>query len=336
MKSNKSMGHKPYFTASIFKREKFVLPTSFSRADRIKFVDQKLRRCKQIKGLPQQLKFAVALKLFWRFFKAPVIRLLLFWCCTKRNGWNIGIIGKAVSRGGFRTQTGRRIPYSALFRSKFVLRSMTAFCGSKNDNLAPPAALRLAASRTKPHTKQKSPPPMAMDFSVWQGQADSNPRPTVLEWLWMPAKPWESSIFRTFQHLFRTKPCVTLVSENLWCFFDAIRKYRLPLLPPAWFWCFSKLKIWVAVSKEIASMQSYHPKALQRTSVAALKILMLWNCVAAHGIAIISIRENLNQKHYKRQAAGVSTHRPVIISWFLSNTFNFNIKTQKFVLRQGM
>ena len=37
-------------------------------------------------------------------------------------------------------------------------------------------------------TKQKSPTPLAMDFFVWQGQEDSNPRPTVLETGTLPAE----------------------------------------------------------------------------------------------------------------------------------------------------
>ena len=74
-----------------------------------------------------------------------------------------------VDKLGFFVGRGRRIPYSALLRSKFVLRSTTAFCGSKNDNLAPPAALRLAASRTKPHTKQKSPSLLRRTFLFVKG-----------------------------------------------------------------------------------------------------------------------------------------------------------------------
>ena len=50
IKINENMGHKHCFTASIFKQEKIVFPTSFSRADRYQnFVDQKLRQSKPAK-----------------------------------------------------------------------------------------------------------------------------------------------------------------------------------------------------------------------------------------------------------------------------------------------
>ena len=39
--------------------------------------------------------------------------------------------------------------------------------------------------------------------SVWQGQEDSNPRPTVLEWLCVFGTPRSSLLFRHFCSLFR-------------------------------------------------------------------------------------------------------------------------------------
>ena len=59
----------------------------------------------------------------------------------------------------------------------------------------------------------------------WQGREDSNPRPTVLEWLRSVAKPWNCSLFRTFQRIFLTEPRVVIVSEKFWCFFDDIIKF---------------------------------------------------------------------------------------------------------------
>ena len=61
----------------------------------------------------------------------------------------------------------------------------------------------------------------------WQGREDSNPRPTVLEWLRSIARPWNCSLFRTFQCTFHTKPRVVIVSENFWCFFDDMIKFQL-------------------------------------------------------------------------------------------------------------
>ena len=52
---------------------------------------------------------------------------------------NVGFNWKKPSAfaNGFFLGRGRRIPYSASLRSKFVLRSMTAFCGAKTPNVAP-------------------------------------------------------------------------------------------------------------------------------------------------------------------------------------------------------
>ena len=61
----------------------------------------------------------------------------------------------------------------------------------------------------------------------WQGREDSNPRPTVLEWLRSVTKPWKYSLFRTFQCTFQAKPRVVIVSENFWCYFDDMIKFQL-------------------------------------------------------------------------------------------------------------
>ena len=42
-----------------------------------------------------------------------------------------------VDKSAFFVGRGRRIPYSASLRSKFVLRSTTAFCRAKTPNIAP-------------------------------------------------------------------------------------------------------------------------------------------------------------------------------------------------------
>ena len=65
----------------------------------------------------------------------------------------------------------------------------------------------------------------------WQGREDSNPRPTVLEWLQSVAKPWKCSLFRTFQHTFQAKPRVVIVSEIFWCYFDDMRNFWVHFSP---------------------------------------------------------------------------------------------------------
>ena len=65
----------------------------------------------------------------------------------------------------------------------------------------------------------------------WQGREDSNPRPTVLEWLKSITKPWNCLLFRTVQRIFLAKPRVVIMSENFWCFIDAIRFSALHIRP---------------------------------------------------------------------------------------------------------
>ena len=63
----------------------------------------------------------------------------------------------AISRGGFRRPTGRRIPYSASLRCKFVLRSTTAFCKAKTPNVAPVHRFAVSGSHDQAsYEKQKS------------------------------------------------------------------------------------------------------------------------------------------------------------------------------------
>jgi len=134
---------------------------------------------------------------------------------------------------------GRRILCFASLRGKFA-----------SQTLHPCTALRCRVLSTKSHTKQKNTKPSAWCSFVWQGQEDSNPRPTVLEWLQKLEMPWKCSLFRMFQPIFLERPCVAVVSEIFWCFFEAMRNSRLSLLFHAWFWCSSKLKICIAVIKE--------------------------------------------------------------------------------------
>ena len=148
-----------------------------------------MRRCKQIKERPQKTKLCG--------------RCCFFDAVANGAVGTVGNIEMAIPRGGFRTQTGRRIPYSASLRSKFVLRSTTAFGRSKNDNLAPPAALRLADFHDQTSCQTEKPVAFATDFSVWQGQEDSNPRPTVLEWLCAFGIPRRSPLSRPFCSHFR-------------------------------------------------------------------------------------------------------------------------------------
>ena len=99
---------------------------------------------------------------------------------------------------------------------------------------APRSSAALTVHRTVLHYRSPSSPPThaqnnkraiayATTLSLfWQGQKDLNPRPMVLEWLKMPEKPWKCSLFRMFQPLFLARPCVEVMSENYWCFFDAL------------------------------------------------------------------------------------------------------------------
>ena len=89
-----------------------------------------------------------------------------------------------------------------------------------------------------PRTKKHGTPEWT--FRVfWQGQKDLNPRPMVLEWVEMPENPWKCSFFRAFQPLLLARPCVEIVSENYWCFFDALWNSAVLLHLPL-FWCYSK------------------------------------------------------------------------------------------------
>ena len=82
---------------------------------------------------------------------------------------------------------------------------------------------------------------MAMDFFVWQGQEDSNPRPTVLETGTLPAElyPYISipvyyiTLFWVFQPLlqkfFLFFYCVYISSANIFRFFHFPNtKYMIP------------------------------------------------------------------------------------------------------------
>ena len=102
---------------------------------------------------------------------------------------------------------------------------------------APRSSAALTVHRTVIHYRSPSSPPQIVSqqkekahekswtLSFWQGREDSNPRPTVLEWLRGVIKPWNCSLFRTFQRTFQAKPRVVIVSEKIWCFFDDMIKF---------------------------------------------------------------------------------------------------------------
>ena len=60
-------------------------------------------------------------------------------------------------------------------RSKFVLRSTTAFCRAKTPNVAPSAALRLAGSHHRTTTKQKNTKPIGLVFFCLAGAGGFEP-----------------------------------------------------------------------------------------------------------------------------------------------------------------
>ena len=127
--------------------------------------------------------------------------------------------GFFLGRGG-RTRSRR---YDA--KPNFWLRlcyATSVFRGSDSPPDCHSLPLPFESSSNYIPAKRKS-PRKTWTLSFWQGREDSNPRPTVLEWLRSIAKPWNCSLFRTFQCTFQAKPRVVIVSENFWCFIDAIR-----------------------------------------------------------------------------------------------------------------
>ena len=64
------------------------------------------------------------------------------------------------------------------------------------------------------------------DHSSWQGQEDSNPRPTVLEWLWINLIPSKCSLFRRFAGIWK----VFLKKSNLIDAFLMLCKYLRALV----------------------------------------------------------------------------------------------------------
>ena len=153
------------------------------------FVDQNLRRSKQRKGQSQIKK---NLRLPWNFFDALLIRLLLFWCCSKRNGWNswnywkvkISWRIKNIDRQEDSVSSLRRkaeVLISALLRSS-VSRGSDSHLGCHS------LPLPFESSISNPCQTEEVHRLLRWTSSVWQGQEDSNPRPTVLETGTLPAE----------------------------------------------------------------------------------------------------------------------------------------------------
>ena len=77
------------------------------------------------------------------------------------------------------------------------------FAKQKRQTLHPYTALRCRVLTTKPHTKNKKADALHRLSCFWQGQEDSNPRPTVLEWLCASKVPLASPLFCPFCSPFR-------------------------------------------------------------------------------------------------------------------------------------
>ena len=68
----------------------------------------------------------------------------------------------------------------------------------QNCNLLPIPGHSGTKSTEKAEKSQEKEPETSRFRPLWQGQEDSNPRPTVLEWMWENAIPPECSLFRNF------------------------------------------------------------------------------------------------------------------------------------------
>ena len=130
---------------------------------------------------------------------------MLFWCCTKRK-------------------------YS---KQKKQMKTFANFNLQSYSDKARQAHLS-PHFQNKYHRKtRKKSLKSNVSGSLWQGQEDSNPRPTVLEWMWENGPPPECPLFRRFAGIWK----VFLKKSNLIDAFFMLCKYLRALIKSSTLCC---------------------------------------------------------------------------------------------------
>ena len=127
----------------------------------------------------------------------------------------------AISRGGFRRPTGRRIPYSASLRCKFVLRSTTAFCKAKTPNVAPVHRFAVSGSHDQASYEKQKSRCVASTFLFLAGAEGFEPATHGF------GVPPSSEFFPALLPLLHTLSAVSNCRFFIWYFFDAMKRLRM-------------------------------------------------------------------------------------------------------------